>query len=192
MIETARLAPVETAMRSKRTVRFVLEIEEPTPRNMTRTAAMAHGGWTAEAFDELLRTGRLVGSPDGRDGEPIYSRETIETVALQDMGMLPRPRPDPRFASRHHCYFVGGDEGPIKIGFSQWPARRLKQMQGHSPVPLRILASITGGAEREQHYHRRFSAARLRGEWFERTPEIIDEIDRINREEAPTPFRHGC
>lgn len=77
-------------------------------------------------------------------------------------------------------YFIGSDDGPIKIGFSVNPKARLRQLQHASPYDLRILATIPEGQDLEAHYHRCFAAHRLRGEWFTRCPEIEAEIARLN------------
>lgn len=78
------------------------------------------------------------------------------------------------------CYFIGGEEGPVKIGFSVAPESRLAAIQSCSPVALSILALAGGGDARETAYHHQFAAHRLHGEWFERAPEILAEIERLN------------
>lgn len=75
-------------------------------------------------------------------------------------------------------YFIGGDHGAIKIGRSVNVEVRLRTIQTHSPVPLRILATIEGGS-RERLYHKIFAAHRLHGEWFAPHPDILAEIDRL-------------
>lgn len=81
--------------------------------------------------------------------------------------------------ARGLCYFIGGETGPVKIGFSVDVASRLRAIQTHSPIPLSILATRAGGAAREGAYHRQFAEHRLHGEWFERTPELLAEIARL-------------
>lgn len=77
-------------------------------------------------------------------------------------------------------YFIGGETGPIKIGLSGAPNFRLASLQIGSPVPLRIMATLSGDLETELAYHTRFAACRLHGEWFERTPELLAEIERLS------------
>lgn len=77
------------------------------------------------------------------------------------------------------CYFIGGAEGPIKIGYSRDVNARLAKFQLGSPVALDILAITPGGEAQEAIYHARFEAHRLHGEWFNRAPEIIAEIDKL-------------
>jgi hypothetical protein len=92
--------------------------------------------------------------------------------------------PDRERQDRFTVYFVGGDVGAIKIGLARNPHRRIKGLQCGSPIPLKILATVSGGRRLEMAYHRRFAVHRLHGEWFARSPEIQSEIDRLN---APTP-----
>lgn len=83
----------------------------------------------------------------------------------------------------HIVYFVGGETGPVKIGWTQQPIKeRLKCIQSGSPVKLRVLATANRHRIGERQYHRQFAQYRLHGEWFERTPEIEVEIERLSRE----------
>jgi len=77
-------------------------------------------------------------------------------------------------------YFIGADDGPIKIGISASPKSRLTALQTASPFRLRLLAIRVGDVLTERDYHRRFAAHRLHGEWFERAPELLAEIERLN------------
>lgn len=76
-------------------------------------------------------------------------------------------------------YFIGGADGPIKIGRTTSISRRIHLLQTGHPNPLGVLAALKGGAAEESVYHARFDQHRLHGEWFERTPEILAEIERI-------------
>jgi len=77
-------------------------------------------------------------------------------------------------------YFIGGDVGAIKIGYSVDTIARLRAIQYCSPIPLAIMATAPGGEVRESAYHDQFSEHRMHGEWFERHPDILAEIDRLN------------
>lgn len=81
-------------------------------------------------------------------------------------------------------YFIQSIEGNglIKIGFSNNPLRRLKEIQRHSPIELRIVAMVNGNRELEAELHNRFSKYRKYGEWFEPSQEILQFI--INSTES--------
>jgi hypothetical protein len=79
-------------------------------------------------------------------------------------------------------YFIGaGDNGPIKIGIAASPPQRLASLQVGHWLKLSILATVDGGRPAERAYHNRFAAYRLHGEWFDRHPDILAEIDRLSR-----------
>ncbi len=104
-----------------------------------------------------------------------------------DLGPCDRPLNYPKPPKGHIVYFVGGLEGPVKIGFTQQPIKaRLVCIQNGSPVKLHVLAILPAVRKKELWYHRRFTACRLHGEWFERTPEIEAEIKRLNADH-PNP-----
>lgn len=77
-------------------------------------------------------------------------------------------------------YFIGGDEGPIKIGWSSNVEGRLKGLQTSHAAPLKVYAFKKGRLAHEAWYHKRFAAHRLHGEWFERHPDVLAEIERLS------------
>jgi hypothetical protein len=76
-------------------------------------------------------------------------------------------------------YFIGSDAGPIKIGMAVRPHVRLRDLQLAGPSKLTMLATIEGPPSLERDYHKRFKAHRLHGEWFQRHPDIMAEIERL-------------
>lgn len=72
---------------------------------------------------------------------------------------------------------VGG--GPIKIGCSDLPPRRLEELQFWSPYRLEILASAPGDTKDERRIHTHFVEAWSHREWFNATPEIYALINEI-------------
>jgi hypothetical protein len=111
--------------------------------------------------------------------EPIARRQHVERLHADA---------DKRPPHKGLCYFIGGDVGAIKIGFSVSVKSRLQALRSASPIPLDILATCPGGEARETAYHFQFDEHRLHGEWFERHHDILAEIERLNAS-APTP-RH--
>lgn len=78
-------------------------------------------------------------------------------------------------------YFVQeADNGAIKIGYADWPKKRLKELQVGNPRELRIIGLLLTDDHREEsRMHRRFAAHRLRGEWFRPAPELVEFIDNM-------------
>lgn len=66
---------------------------------------------------------------------------------------------------------IGG--GPIKIGLSRRPAKRLTQMQPHSPFLLEILLVFPGNEVVERDLHLRFSDEHAHGEWFHPSDRLL-------------------
>lgn len=80
-------------------------------------------------------------------------------------------------------YFIRADVvGYIKIGHAGDPAARLADLQTASPVPLSLIQTAPGGREEEADLHCRFAGARLHGEWFLPTSDLLAYI-----EAHPTP-----
>lgn len=64
----------------------------------------------------------------------------------------------------------------VKIGTSNNPAKRLAELQTASPEPLELLGTIFGDSEKEEELHQRFSAKRIRGEWFRADEAMLEDI----------------
>lgn len=92
--------------------------------------------------------------------------------------------------TRGVCYFIGGDSGPIKIGFSVDLKSRLTALRASSPLWLEVLAVRPGGESRERIYHEQFAADRLHGEWFARSPAILAEIAHLNQNGPQQCWKH--
>jgi len=64
-------------------------------------------------------------------------------------------------------YFIQASQGgPVKIGTSRSPERRLARLQESSGFDLALLTVVPGNRSLESKIHRELSAWRLRGEWF--------------------------
>lgn len=88
-----------------------------------------------------------------------------------------------------------GMDGPIKIGCSGTPERRLKSLDIWSPFPLELLCSAPGenDSERAAHWHCR--DARLHGEWFTASATVLDLVKHVREngvlpplEASPHPY----
>jgi hypothetical protein len=72
-----------------------------------------------------------------------------------------------------------GAEGPIKIGCSNQPLKRLRAVEIWSPMKLEIVASAPGGTAHEAALHAMFLADRLHGEWFAASPALNELIEHV-------------
>lgn len=54
----------------------------------------------------------------------------------------------------------------VKIGCSDDPAGRLKQLQTSSPTRLKLVATMPGSFQTECELHKVFDRFRVKGEWF--------------------------
>lgn len=72
-----------------------------------------------------------------------------------------------------------GQPGPVKIGCSVFPERRVLDLARVSPIPLELAASGPGNHEIERRLHRMFKGSRLHMEWFAASPELSELIARF-------------
>jgi hypothetical protein len=71
-------------------------------------------------------------------------------------------------------YFVqAGENGPVKIGFTSSWGLRLSTLQTGNHEELRVRAIVAGDRDDEERMHEKFARTRIRGEWFEATPELM-------------------
>lgn len=76
-------------------------------------------------------------------------------------------------------YFIKrGDNGPVKIGHSIEPYGRLKSLSMGGPETYRLVAWIDGDRDKERELHKKFSDARINGEWFKLNDELANLIDQ--------------
>jgi len=78
--------------------------------------------------------------------------------------------------SQSWIYFIEG-AGKVKIGYSQSPEDRLKDLQVGSPVPLVLFARMRGGPETEAELHSKFRWALSHGEWYYFTDALKTHIE---------------
>lgn len=83
-------------------------------------------------------------------------------------------------------YFVENPEtGLVKIGTSSDVAVRFLTISREQNVTLVLLGVMDGSFEIEHHLHQYFSSSHIRGEWFQKTPELIAYIHENTRVELP-------
>ncbi len=75
----------------------------------------------------------------------------------------------------NHLYIIKTKkDGSFKIGRSDDPSFRLKQLQTGNPYNLKLILIIENCGHMERELHERLSKYRLKGEWF--TEEGLAEL----------------
>lgn len=90
-------------------------------------------------------------------------------------------RPDRKI---YQVYFITtvNDDFPVKIGVSSGYKSRLNTLQTSLPYQIKVLAVVpTQDVLFERRIHRDFADDRLCGEWFARTPRLLDYIEKLTR-----------
>lgn len=77
-------------------------------------------------------------------------------------------------------YVIQSEQGgPVKIGKAKNPRERIATLQTASPYPLRLLHVLPGGRPLERQLHERLAPFRLRGEWFDLDPKVLELLALI-------------
>lgn len=86
-------------------------------------------------------------------------------------------REQQQYPSTGIVYFIQALEGGlIKIGKARDVAGRFRNIQNMCPIPLKILATVSGYHATETELHKMFAHLRAYGEWFHPAPELLDYI----------------
>lgn len=93
--------------------------------------------------------------------------------------------------ARLHVYFLkpSGLDGPIKIGCSMLPSRRLDEVSCWSPWPLELMGSVPGTYDDEQFLHKCFASSHSHREWFRSSPSLRKIIAEILEAGSIAPAR---
>jgi len=144
---------------------------KPLPKNVT--AFTDRHGRTRYRFRKAGIPTRYIQSEPG-------TAEFEAEVAEFQIGVLP---PDARqplsLPEGSVVYFIAANETLVKIGTTANLRARLSALQTSSIHTLRLLATIPGGPTLEKLLHKQFRHARVRGEWFERTPELEELLQEL-------------
>jgi hypothetical protein len=71
-------------------------------------------------------------------------------------------------------YFIQAENGLIKIGYSGNVPRRFRELSYISPLPLKLIATRSGGQDTERFLHKVFNHSH--GEWFHPNDRLIQYI----------------
>jgi len=80
-----------------------------------------------------------------------------------------------------YVYFISNGNNAVKIGKSNDPAKRVKELQTGSPHTLTLIRKINHYIDKaahdvEQQYHELLASKRLKGEWFELTDNEVHAL----------------
>ena len=75
----------------------------------------------------------------------------------------------------------------VKIGFSQDPLQRLRQLQTGNGHRLAIVRVLDGRVGQEKALHRRYEAFRRQGEWFALPDAVLHEDTGLPELPIPSP-----
>ena len=99
-----------------------------------------------------------------------------------------------------YIYFAQDPSGPIKIGWSQDPEKRVRGLRHNGQRP-KLLATLESHHGTEQKLHLCFRHARIDGEWFSPTVALVELIRESGGAACPpfipdtatvVPADHGC
>lgn len=78
-------------------------------------------------------------------------------------------------------YFIKpiGMDGPIKIGHSANPPKRMIDLGAWSPFPLELIGSVPGVLADESFFHDCFADLHSHREWFKPEPKLLDAIATV-------------
>jgi hypothetical protein len=93
------------------------------------------------------------------------------------------------YTADSYLYVIGGATGPVKLGRSRDPLRRLADLQLSSPIKLDLIVAVPEKIFSEAAAHERFASQRLHGEWFQRSHSMNTWIGEL-RENYGTRLLH--
>lgn len=104
---------------------------------------------------------------------PVATRNTYRLGHVKGEHVLYMPGHNPRHQNCEGVlYFVGAEEGPVKVGWTIQMRRRFKEFQTACWLELGVHGTVPGAASLEREAHVRLADHRIRGEWFEREPAL--------------------
>jgi len=90
-------------------------------------------------------------------------------------------------------YLLQIDAESVKIGYSEHPMRRIREIQPQYPTRLRLRACFVGDPQAERFTHKRFASLRIKNEIFYAHP-IVEQYFKDRRERMREKIRqiHIC
>lgn len=89
-------------------------------------------------------------------------------------------------------YFLAAlNRSMVKIGYTASVQSRFQTYKTHSPVPIELLAIVSGSIADEWRIQAYYKARLAHGEWFYSTPQMLADIAEMNRTNAVLPKFDG-
>jgi len=129
------------------------------------------GGVTIRGARRAARPAQRHGASSMSTTTPAFALTVPELARmLREAERLDPPERIWLYAIQH------GDGGPIKIGLTKSPRKRLAALQIGNPVTLNGIAAWRCYREDEAILHDDFHHVRLRGEWFWPDPALVEYV----------------
>lgn len=146
--------------------------------------------FTKEQLDAMGRIWSSRKYPTRRDataavqalGIHITTPGLYRLFGTPERGAEPIEKVKPNKPRRKRCYVYFIKNGNVvKIGRSEAPYKRMKDMEVANHANLEMLALVDGGLKREKSLHKRFQKHHIRGEWFTLDPAILRYIKSVKK-----------
>lgn len=120
---------------------------------------------------EMVEDGELP-APEKRSGKVVWCWQDVEGAMVNG-------------AANTRCVYFIEMQDFIKIGFTTNIRRRLYQIKRGLPYQVKLLHQMPGDFDLELDIHRRWNHLRYDGEWFHKSPDLLDFIERLRTSDEP-------
>ena len=107
---------------------------------------------------------------------PVTLKEHLKSITVEPCFVQGAFCKIPYMTKPSYIYFMQSEDFYIKIGCTRNIKSRIKAVQAHNPMKIKLIGKMKGGYDLEVKIHRRFKKHRTRGEWFEGSPELLEYI----------------
>jgi hypothetical protein len=140
--------------------------------------------WRFVGFHPSYTDNSLIALMNTRGKRWEKEKKQKERDALK-MAKAEEKAAEPSNPKGMYVYFVqAGESGPIKIGFSTDPDRRIKTLRTAMSEELIVLKVVKGSRQLEKTLHDQFSEINRRGEWYEPTTELLEFVSGLEASDA--------
>lgn len=110
--------------------------------------------------------------------EPSQFDARAESMTLEELRAAEESEYNRQRSGEPIVYFIECVGIPaVKIGWTTNIRKRLGSHQISCPLPLRVVATVPGGEEREREFHCQFKSLHMHGEWFRLADELKEYLE---------------